>query len=309
MLRKLASVALILMGLVGCVSVPMGDPQQDLALKAFSAKPDVAGIYIYRNETMGAAVRMDVEVDGKPLGQTGANTYFYTEVSPGKHMVTSKAENTDSLEVDTVAGKLYYIWQEVKMGVLYARTKLHLVTEAEGKKGVLETKLAAPVGYAATAPTRVTLKDGRTYEVETVRGLPVGFANDQIRVLDLGITARSTPGNADVPPFVRVLVAELIAGGQFAVTVTTPLDSSASATLEATGPGRIMLRFFPQADYPRIWEGMDQPGIHWFPFHFAFEEKQSKKRFEFTQWAQMDYSTWKEMRELNEQMKEKYFKK
>lgn len=28
------------------------------------------------------------------------------------------------------------------MGVFYARTKLHLVGEAEGKKGVLETKLA-----------------------------------------------------------------------------------------------------------------------------------------------------------------------
>lgn len=144
MFRKLACVTLILMGLVGCASVPMGDPQQDAALKRFSTKPNVAGIYIYRNESMGGAVRMDVEVDGKPLGQTAANTYFYTEVSPGKHTVTSKAENTDSIEVDTIAGKLYYIWQEVKMGVLYARTKLHLVTEAEGKKGVLETRLAAP---------------------------------------------------------------------------------------------------------------------------------------------------------------------
>jgi len=28
------------------------------------------------------------------------------------------------------------------MGIMYARTKLNLVGEAEGKKGVLETKLA-----------------------------------------------------------------------------------------------------------------------------------------------------------------------
>ena len=165
------------------------------------------------------------------------------------------------------------------------------------------------VGCASTAPTRVTLKDGKTYEVETVRGLPIRFANDQIRVQDLGITARFMPDKADAPPFVRVLVAELIARGRFAVTITTPLDSSASATLEATGPGRIMLHFFPQADYPRIWEGMDQPGVHWFPFHFVFEEKQSKKRFEFTQWAQMDYGTWKQMLELNEMMKRDRFKK
>lgn len=165
------------------------------------------------------------------------------------------------------------------------------------------------VGCASTAPTRVTLKDGKTYEVETVRGLPVRFANDQIRVQDLGAAASFTPGKADATPYIRVLVADLIATGQFEVTVTTPLDSSASATLKATGPGRIMLRFFPQADYPRIWEGMDQPGVHWFPFHFVFEEKQSKKRFEFTQWAQMDYETWKQMLDLNEKMKRDLLKK
>jgi len=93
--------------------------------------------------------------------------------------------------------------------------------------------------------------------------------------------------------FVRILLAELKAKGQFVVIVTSPLDRSASATLEATGPGKISLTFFPKADYPLIWEGIDQPGVHWFPFHFVFEEKESKQSFEFMQWSQMDYRTWK----------------
>lgn len=142
MLRILASMILTLT-MIGCASVPMGDPKQDASLKTFNPKPDVAGIYIYRNESMGAAVRMDVEIDGQPIGQTAAHTYFYKELPPGKHIVTSKAENSDTIEFDTVAGKLYFIWQEVKMGLLYARTKLHLVSEEEGKKGVLDSKLAA----------------------------------------------------------------------------------------------------------------------------------------------------------------------
>lgn len=177
-------------------------------------------------------------------------------------------------------------------------------------------------GCASTGPTKVTLRDGKTYEIETARGLPVRFANDRIRVQDLGITARFKRDKPDAASFVRVLVAELTTRGRFAVTITTPLDSSASATLEATGPGRIVLHFFPQADYPLIWEGIDRPGVHWFPFHFVFEEKQSKygagehtwfawadksgpKRFEFTQWAQMDDRTWKEARELVEELKRK----
>lgn len=143
MYKKYIVAAAISLSLVGCASVPMGDPKQDAALKTFTEKQNVSGIYIYRNESMGASVKMDVDVDGKPLGQTAAKTYFYTEVEPGKHTVTSKSENTSSVQLDTVAGKLYYIWQEVKMGALYARTKLSIVSEEEGKKGVLESKLAA----------------------------------------------------------------------------------------------------------------------------------------------------------------------
>jgi hypothetical protein len=62
------------------------------------------------------------------------------------------------------------------------------------------------------------------------------------------------------------------------------------------GPGPIRQPFFPQADVPSVWEGIDEPGIHWFPFHFVFEDTELQKRFEFTQWAQMDDRTWKEVR-------------
>lgn len=136
----LATAALLL---GGCASVPMGDPQRDAALKNFKIAPDKAAIYVYRNESMGAAIKMDVAIDGQPIGQTAAKTFLYKEVTPGKHTVTSKAETTDSLEVDVKPGTLTYIWQEVKMGFMMARSKLNLMSEAEGRKGVLETNLAA----------------------------------------------------------------------------------------------------------------------------------------------------------------------
>lgn len=141
-MKKMFIAAVLASSLAGCASVPMGDAKQDATLKTFSVPTDKAGVYIYRNESMGAAVKMDVELDGKPIGQTAANTYLYKEVAPGKHLITSKAENTDTLEIDAKPGSLNYVWQEVKMGIMYARTKLNLMGEAEGKKGVLETKLA-----------------------------------------------------------------------------------------------------------------------------------------------------------------------
>ena len=142
-MKKIFIAAVLASSLVGCASVPMGDEKQDAALKTFSVPADKAGVYIYRNESMGAAVKMDVEVDGQLIGQTAANTYLYKEITPGKHTISSKAENTDTIEIDAKPGTLTYVWQEVKMGILYARTKLNLVDEEEVKEGVLETTLAA----------------------------------------------------------------------------------------------------------------------------------------------------------------------
>jgi hypothetical protein len=144
MFSRLLAVCFMALALVGCASVTMGDPKQDTALKAFpAAKPGTAGVYIYRNETFGAAMKLDVAMDGQPLGQTAAKTYFYKEVAPGKHTVVSKGETTDTLEFNAVAGKLYFVWQEVKMGVMSARTKLQLVSDDVGRKGVTESQLAA----------------------------------------------------------------------------------------------------------------------------------------------------------------------
>jgi hypothetical protein len=142
-MKRFSFVLIAALVLAGCASVPMGDPKRDAELKSFAVSQDKAGIYIYRNESMGAAVKMDVSVDGQAIGQTAAKTYFYKEVAPGKHVVSSTAENTDTLEVDAKPGTLTFIWQEVKMGLLYARNKLHLVSEEEGKKGVQESSLAA----------------------------------------------------------------------------------------------------------------------------------------------------------------------
>jgi hypothetical protein len=142
-MKKIIALFCITAFVSSCASVPMGDPALDAALKTFPAPKDKAGIYIYRNESIGAAVKMYVAIDGNTIGQTGANTYLYTEVAPGTHAIRSSAENTDTINISAIAGQLSYVWQEVKMGIISARTKLHLVSEEEGQKGVRDTKLAA----------------------------------------------------------------------------------------------------------------------------------------------------------------------
>lgn len=132
--------ALAVVALVsGCASVPMADGKLDAAAKTFMAPRDRAGVYIYRNETFGAAVKMDVLLNGKVLGETAAKTYFYVEVEPGAHSVVGKSENDSDVRFHALAGRLYFIWQEVKMGLLYARNELKLVDEQTGRAGVIES--------------------------------------------------------------------------------------------------------------------------------------------------------------------------
>ena len=127
--------------LVGCASAPMAPSDLDQKAKSFENSSDKATLYIYRNENFGAAISMEVLVNNKSIGQTAAKTYFKYDVTPGHYQIQSKAENTSILDLDVLAGKSYFVWQEVKMGFIYARNKLQLTDEVKGKAGVLESKL------------------------------------------------------------------------------------------------------------------------------------------------------------------------
>lgn len=133
-------VAVSLLG--GCASVPMASLDDDAKAKTFAAKEGKSSIYVYRNESFGGAIPITVALDGKVAGQTGPQTYFLLEVEPGAHEVSSIAENNSLLKLNTEAGKSYYVWQEVKMGMWMARSLLQQVDEATGRKGVNECKRA-----------------------------------------------------------------------------------------------------------------------------------------------------------------------
>lgn len=102
----------------------------------FVPKDDVAIVYIFRNQSIGMAIGMNVELDGQNIGKTGAKRYIRAEVQPGAHILTCTTESKSVLPFNAEAGKIYYVWQQVKMGVLVARNDLQLVNEATGQKGV-----------------------------------------------------------------------------------------------------------------------------------------------------------------------------
>jgi len=137
--RCLLLLALCLLALTtGCATVAMMPAEDDTRAKTFAVNSGKANIYLYRNETFGAAIKMPVSVNGKMAGQTASKTYLLWEVDPCVYDISSITEKTSTIKLIVESGKNYFVWQEVKMGLFAARSELKQVDEATGKQGVAE---------------------------------------------------------------------------------------------------------------------------------------------------------------------------
>ena len=130
--------------LTGCASVPMASIENDKAMKEFALPSGgTAGLYIYRNSTFGGALKKSVYIDGEFIGETAPMIYFYKEIQPGKHNISTESEfSNNDLILDAKVGKNHYIHQYMKMGLVVGGANLEHVSEEEGRKGVLECGLA-----------------------------------------------------------------------------------------------------------------------------------------------------------------------
>lgn len=100
-------------------------------------------MYIYRNSSFGGALKKTISIDGAIIGESAPNTYFYKELNPGVHEVATESEFSDNkISIDTQSGMNYFVQQYIKFGAFVGGAGLKSVSEEEGKKGVLECKLA-----------------------------------------------------------------------------------------------------------------------------------------------------------------------
>lgn len=124
---------------VGCASVPMESSDKTNAVKQFSPPAEgKAGLYIYRYGSFGAALKKDVWVDGKCIGETARNVFFYEQVTGNQeHKISTESEfSPNDVLLKTESGKNYFVQQYIKFGVAVGGAGLKLVDELEGKKQV-----------------------------------------------------------------------------------------------------------------------------------------------------------------------------
>jgi len=99
---------------------------------------------LYRDSVFGAALKKDIFVNGKCIGESAPNVFFYTQVEGGKtHTIETESEfSPNKISLLAEAGKNYFIRQFIKMGVLVGGADLEIITDETAKPVILKLDLA-----------------------------------------------------------------------------------------------------------------------------------------------------------------------
>src|SRR5579872_3255750 len=85
---KLACICLAVV-LTGCAS---GVKYKDMSSSISTVPANQGRVYFYRDGIIGMALQPAVVLDGTAVGKSQANGFFYVDIQPGDHRVTTTTE-------------------------------------------------------------------------------------------------------------------------------------------------------------------------------------------------------------------------
>jgi hypothetical protein len=153
-------------------SEPMASEAEDAVSKQFQLPPsEMAGVYIYRDSVlMGKRQIGAVWLDGQLLGNLPDETFYYMQIKPGRHILSSQAAPSDrDLKFEASGGENHFVKMEFVrkvpvagaiplvgsvIGAFSSNVKFESVSEEDGKDGVQDCQQAVlqggPAGSLAT---------------------------------------------------------------------------------------------------------------------------------------------------------------
>ena len=145
-MKKLAGSMVVMALVTGCASVKMEPKETSDRAKQF-APPESgkSSLYVYRDSVVGQALKKDLWIDGKCIGESAANVFFHTEVTPGNHTLSTESEfSPNDVSILVEAGKNYFYRQFIKIGLMVGGADLESVPEEQAKAAIAKLELATP---------------------------------------------------------------------------------------------------------------------------------------------------------------------
>lgn len=133
----------ILLLLIPVISFCQKDlKQRNDEAKSLTAIKDKAIVYVVRPSFIDPILKLSTYCDSVKIGGIGAKRFLYTVLNPGTHTFMSKLDNTETLNLQLEANKIYYIKFALKIGLGLGRVSLKVVETEEGLKDLNKCKLS-----------------------------------------------------------------------------------------------------------------------------------------------------------------------
>lgn len=127
-----------------CTTVNFSSMEAEVEAKKFKTPSENnSGIYVYRDGIIGGAYLRKVWINDDCIGATARNSFIYKEIPGGKQykVSTSTAIGHNSINIETVPGKNYFIRQYFIIGPVSGMTYLEEKKEIEAIEAITKLRL------------------------------------------------------------------------------------------------------------------------------------------------------------------------
>lgn len=146
--------AVVLLGFIGYLiyllavkntSMPTASADEKQHALGFQPVAGKGVLYLYRAQTVGFLVGLDVTLDEHTIGQTRGYSFFRIELEPGQHRLAG-ASNSEPLDFDIAAGQVLYIEQQIRMGAVKGSYEYRLESDIDkAQAGIRKGKMFLPL--------------------------------------------------------------------------------------------------------------------------------------------------------------------
>ena len=139
--------------LIGVFSPPPAHAQGDA--RRATPPPGRALVFVFRSEREPVAAQVPVSVNATAVGRLANGSFLTATVNPGRTFVRTGDRVLSAVAFQAEPNRSYFVRIEAVPGVSPVRTETRLVSEAEGRRSLAQSRFigAAPAVIAAPRPT------------------------------------------------------------------------------------------------------------------------------------------------------------
>lgn len=127
-------VGMALLLLAGCAT---GPKYSEMKGSIPPLRSDQGRVFVYRDSSFGAAISPSVAINGKIVGVSRANGFFYTDLPAGNYRMSAETEVERSLTFTLATGEIKYVKASISFGIIAGRINFDLVNQAAGEEALL----------------------------------------------------------------------------------------------------------------------------------------------------------------------------